>query len=162
VVRPDLWLVHAGEEQHRARNSNARDVLDRRTLALNIAQDSSLRPKILCVDDDPSILRIRKFILEAQGYQVAVAQSGLEALLQFEEIQPNLVVLDFAMPGMNGAVVAAEIRRRRPSIPLVLLTAYLDLPEEIVSHFDVYVTKGENPEVLLEHICRLLARAAVA
>lgn len=129
---------------------------------MNTTPNLPWRPTILCVDDDPSILRIRKFILEAQGYRVAVAKSGAEALLLFEAVRPDLVVLDYAMPGMNGDAVAVEIRHRQPSVPLVLLTAYLDLPAGIVSCFDVYVTKGENPEVLLTHIGRLLARAAAA
>jgi len=117
---------------------------------------------ILCVDDDPSILRIRKFILEAQGYRVAVAENGEIGLRLFDELKPDLVVLDYAMPRMNGDVAALQMRRRKSSVPLVLLTAYLDLPDDAVSLFDVFVTKGENPEVLLAHIGRLLPRAVAA
>jgi len=124
--------------------------------------NSQPRCLILCVDDDPAILRIRKFILEAQGYAVAVAESGKEALQLFDDIKPDLVVLDYAMPGINGDVVAREMRSRRNWVPLVLLSAYLDLADEAVSPFDVYITKGENPEVLLTHIGRLLANAAAA
>ena len=69
----------------------------------------------------------------------------------------DLVVLDYDMPGIMGDVVAKEMRRLRKDVPLLLVTAFHDLPVTCTSIFDATLVKGESPTVLLEQIGSLLA-----
>jgi CheY-like chemotaxis protein len=66
------------------------------------------------------------------------------------------VVLDYSMPGMNGGEVASKMRQTKPHIPILLLSAYIGLPSEVLSMVDMYMTKGEGPPVLLQKLGSLL------
>jgi CheY-like chemotaxis protein len=82
---------------------------------------------VLVVDDDNAVREVTAGILSQLGYRVIEAGSGgaaLEVLDQHEDI--DLLMLDFAMPGMNGAEVAREARARRPSLPILFVTGYAD------------------------------------
>mgnify|MGYP002718545288 CR=1 FL=1 len=85
------------------------------------------RPVVLVVDDDGAVREITVTKLSEAGYEIREAGSGLAAL-QAIALDPgvDLVVLDFAMPGMNGAEVAVEIRRRWPGMPYLFVTGYAD------------------------------------
>lgn len=111
---------------------------------------------VLCVDDEPVGLRVRKLLLEHAGFQVLTALSGREGLELFSQHTICAVVLDFAMPEMNGGQVAAEMKRRNPSVPILMLSAYVDLPEEALNHVDARALKGESPLVLLSELNRLI------
>lgn len=90
---------------------------------------------VLLVDDDSAVREITATLLAELGYRVVEAGSGgaaLENLQQREDIA--LVLLDFAMPGMNGAEVAREIRARRPDLPILFVTGYAD--SEALAHAD--------------------------
>ncbi len=83
--------------------------------------------RVLLVDDDSAVREVTAGILHDLGYGVVEAGSGgaaLEALDRQAEI--DLLLLDFAMPGMNGAEVAREVRARRPDLPILFLTGYAD------------------------------------
>jgi len=67
-----------------------------------------------------------------------------------------LVVLDHSMPEMNGGQVAEQIRSRYPGVPIVLLSAYVALPEEDVRRVDAYITKGDSTETLLAVVGQLI------
>jgi CheY-like chemotaxis protein len=85
-------------------------------------------PAILLVDDDDLVREVTASKLEEFGYRVKQAANGPSALLTFEQDSSiDLLVLDFAMPGMNGAEVARAARKRRPDIPLMFVTGYADL-----------------------------------
>ena len=117
----------------------------------------SMRPKtVLCVDDEKIGLRVRKIMLESRGYQVLTANNGPEGLKVFDENQVDLVVLDYYMPVQNGGEVASEMRRRRPGIPIVFLSAYFSLPPEALELADAFITKGDPPDVLIDRIQQLL------
>jgi CheY-like chemotaxis protein len=111
---------------------------------------------ILCVDDEAAGLSVRKAVLESQGYRVLTAESGPEGLLLFSSETVHLVVLDYAMPEMHGGVVAERMKRLKPGIPIVLLSAYVDLPRDVLTLVDKSVTKGESPPVLLGAVAQLL------
>ncbi|MDZ7262293.1 MAG: sigma-54 dependent transcriptional regulator, partial [candidate division KSB1 bacterium] len=81
-------------------------------------------PQILIVDDDLSICQILGKILTGQGYQVMEAHSGNEALQLFAENEIDLVLLDLAMPDVNGIEVATKMIAQNPLVPIVLITAY--------------------------------------
>jgi CheY-like chemotaxis protein len=117
----------------------------------------SVRPKtVLCVDDEKIGLRVRKIMLESRGYRVLTATSGPDGLTVFDENDVDLVVLDYYMPDVNGAEVASEIRRRKPGVPIVFLSAYFSLPPEALELADAFITKGDPPDVLIERIQHLL------
>jgi CheY-like chemotaxis protein len=65
--------------------------------------------------------------LEMLGFAVIEAAYGLEGLSRLEASLPALMIVDFAMPGMNGAEVVAEARRRAPDLPIILATGYADM-----------------------------------
>ena len=116
------------------------------------------RPTILCVDDEPSALTLRVLVVQSHGYVAIPASSGRSALVLFEERHPNLVVLDYQMPEMNGMETAIRLRKIDPNVPLILLSAYIDLSPAVTSHFDAYLPKGVQIESFLECINRLLKR----
>ena len=111
---------------------------------------------VLCVDDERIGLRVRKIMLESRGYKVLTANDGAEGLKLFDENHVDLVVLDYFMPELNGGEVAAEMRRRRPGVPIVFLSAYFSLPQEALQVADAFITKGDPPDVLIERIQTLL------
>jgi CheY-like chemotaxis protein len=79
---------------------------------------------ILVVDDDPDV---RGFIVEAleeQGYVVREAADGREGIAEVEREAPDLIVLDFIMPGLSGADVARHARTRRPDQPILFVSGY--------------------------------------
>lgn len=114
--------------------------------------------RLLCVDDDELGLMVRRMMLEEAGFEVATATDGPRGLDLLKAGTFDLVLLDHAMPGMNGGEVAREIRLHWPQLPIMLLSAYVTLPEEDVRLVDAYVTKGESTEVLLETVGRLLKK----
>jgi CheY-like chemotaxis protein len=117
----------------------------------------AVRPRtVLCVDDERIGLRVRKIMLESRGYLVLTANSGDEGLKLFDENHVDVVVLDYYMPGLNGGDVASEMRRRRPGVPIVFLSAYFSLPPDALELADAFITKGDPPDVLIEKLQRLV------
>jgi PAS domain S-box-containing protein len=82
--------------------------------------------RVLVIDDDKDMLRVISDSLEMLGYSVAEATNGVSGLRVFEEFDPDLVIVDFAMPGMNGAEVARAVRDRRPTMPIIFASGYSD------------------------------------
>jgi DNA-binding response OmpR family regulator len=114
-------------------------------------------PLILCIDDEALGLKIRKAVLEKEGYRVLTALDGSTGLNLFMEEPVEGVVLDYFMPGMNGGEVAVAMRRHRPEVPILLLSAYLNLPPDVVRMVDFTVLKGEGPSELLIKVRSMLS-----
>src|SRR5664280_668881 len=93
---------------------------------------------VLCVDDEVVGLRVRKILLERAGYQVLTAADGYSGLELFANEPIEAVVLDYSMPGMHGGEVARKMRQTKPDVPILLLSAYVGLPDEVSSLVDVY------------------------
>jgi CheY-like chemotaxis protein len=108
------------------------------------------------VDDELVGLQIRKILLERAGYRVLTATDGLLGLDIFSAEPVDAVVLDYSMPGMDGGEVAIRMRKMKPGVPILLLSAYIGLPGEVVSVVDTYMTKGEGAPILLERLSSLL------
>ena len=109
------------------------------------------RPVILCIDDEDLGLEIRKMVLEREGFSVLTAKDGVTGLSLFDtEQQIDAVVVDYAMPGMDGGQVAAILRKRKPDIPILMLSAYVALPEEVMRVVSVSATKGDGAFTLVE------------
>jgi len=117
----------------------------------------SVPPKtVLCVDDEKIGLRVRKIMLESRGFRVLTATNGPEGVRVFDGNHVDVVILDYYMPDQNGGEVAAEMRRRRPGVPIVFLSAYFSLPPEAMQVADAFITKGDPPDALLEKIQNLV------
>src|SRR6266700_6970769 len=111
---------------------------------------------ILCVDDEAIGLSARKMLLETQAYRVLTAENGADALVLFSTEDVEAVILDYSMPGMNGDIVAERMKELRPGLPIIMLSAYVDLPSATLALVDKSITKGEPPPVLLEAIVHVL------
>ena len=120
-----------------------------------VSPQSSRKKLILCIDDHPQGIRARKHILEAAGYRVLTANSGKVGLRLMRRHRVHFVIVDYRMPKMNGEVVAREIRRMHPHIPVIMLSGQINLPEDVLSAVDAFVSKGESPAVLLRHLTAL-------
>jgi two-component system alkaline phosphatase synthesis response regulator PhoP len=118
------------------------------------------RHLILSVDDEPSLLQTREQLLQFSGYEVLSAANGEKALEIFATHPVDLVLLDFRMPGMDGGIVAQQMKRRKPQIPVVMVSAN-EVPDEALSCVDGFIAKGQHPNVLLEQIRPLLASLGV-
>jgi two-component system response regulator MprA len=82
-----------------------------------------MKAHILVVDDDPRITNLLRRVLAYEGYSVAIATSGNEALDRALERPPDLVVLDIMLPGMDGLEVARRMRAAGDMVPILMLTA---------------------------------------
>lgn len=131
----------------------SKEILPVRRVRNSMKQNSNL---ILCVDDELVGLQVRKILLERAGYRVLTASDGPSGLAIFSAEPVEAVVLDYSMPGMHGGEVAARMRQAKPQVPILLLSAYVDLSVEVTSVVDLYMTKGEGAPVLLEKLGSLL------
>ncbi len=116
---------------------------------------------ILAVDDDKEMLRMLSRILELEGYGVALAANGRAALTVLEEREPDLVILDIIMPGLDGFQVLKLIRQRS-NVPVIMLTARCEvtsLRDAVVLGADDYVRKPFHTRELLARIRAKLRRA---
>lgn len=119
-----------------------------------------MNPRILVVDDDPGIGEVVQLFLRAEGFDTRVATNGPEALSAFDEYQPNLVLLDLNLPGLDGISVCRAIRETSGT-PIVMLTARTDT-QDIVAGLeagaDDYVEKPFNEKVLVARIRACMRR----
>jgi CheY-like chemotaxis protein len=112
---------------------------------------------VLCVDDEVVGLRVRRILLERAGYRVLTASDGYSGLELFSTQPIEAVILDYSMPGMHGGEVARKMRQTKPDVPILLLSAYVGLPDEVSSLVDVYMTKGEGAPALLDKLDHLFS-----
>ena len=112
---------------------------------------------ILCVDDDPMILRYEKTLLEVSGYTVLAASSGKDALRFVTTCAFDVVILDYGMPEMSGHEVALEIRRVRPGLAIILMSG-VDVPTDVLALVDAFVVKVEAWQKLLPTLADLCSR----
>jgi DNA-binding NarL/FixJ family response regulator len=91
-------------------------------------KDSVCKRRILVIDDGDSVRDIIRIFLERNGFEVCgEAADGLEAIEQAKKLKPDLMVLDLAMPRMNGAEAASVLSQTLPGVPIVLLTLYQNI-----------------------------------
>lgn len=110
--------------------------------------------KILVVDDEPHVRILLKSRLEANGFNVATAYGGLQALEKVKEEKPDLILLDIVMPDLNGYEVAKQLKAdpATAKIPIIIFTAanVQELEEKCRSlGVDYVIMKPFSPEVLL-------------
>jgi PAS domain S-box-containing protein len=113
---------------------------------------------VLCVDDEPSGLKLRQLILERKGYLVFTAGTASEALAIFKSRDFDLVVTDHLLGRETGTAMAKEMKRLKPHVPIIVLSGTTDTPEgiEIV---DAFLSKTEGPQSLLAKVKELAVRS---
>ncbi|HET6316970.1 MAG TPA: response regulator transcription factor [Chloroflexota bacterium] len=116
--------------------------------------------RVLVVDDDPRILSMMRRVLEVDGYSVAVAPDGVEALGILRTDDTDLVILDVMLPGDDGFEVCRTIRRES-GVPILMLTARDESIDKVTGldcGADDYVVKPFHPDELLARVRALLRR----
>ncbi|EKD89002.1 MAG: two component transcriptional regulator, partial [uncultured bacterium] len=116
--------------------------------------------KILLIDDDDRFAGLVKRALLAEGYQVDIAEDGLSGLAQFTESSPDLVVLDWILPGMDGLEVCRRIRQVGTQ-PILMLTGKESTKDRVLgldAGADDYMVKPYETEELMARIRALLRR----
>ena len=111
--------------------------------------------RILIVDDEPQIARSLRASLQSNGHEVTVAQDGAEALERFMKAQPELVITDLAMPGMDGIVLTREIRERSHTVPIIVLSVRGNDASKVSAldeGADDYITKPFSIQELLARV----------
>lgn len=106
-------------------------------------------PTLLCIDDRAQVLALRKAALEQQGYSVKVATCSYAAIKTLEENEIAAVVLEYKQEGMDAEAVAYHIKHRFPRVPVILVSAYAEMPQRILWLVDEYVLKSELPHGLV-------------
>ena len=105
-------------------------------------------PVLLCIDDRPQMLQVRKTNLEPLGYSVVTANAASTAIAMLEKTAVDAVLVEYRLEGMDAEAVAFHIKQRFPNQPIVLLSAYSDMPERILWLVDDYIMKAEPLERL--------------
>jgi DNA-binding NarL/FixJ family response regulator len=118
------------------------------------------RKRILIVDDNDSLLNTLRICLESHGFTVCgEALNGFDAIGKAVDTEPDLVILDLAMPDMNGVAVASTLQRLRPNVPIILLTIYGDhVSTSFASIFGIkaIVSKSDGMGKLIEAVQSLI------
>jgi len=110
---------------------------------------------ILCVEDNKAYLRVRKAVLEREGYSVLAASTGTEALKLFREVAVSLVLSDHMLRGTTGVALAQQLKAIKPHVPFVLYSGVLP---EIMGNVDCFISKDETVPNFLSIIKSLIER----
>jgi two-component system phosphate regulon response regulator PhoB len=128
---------------------------------------SADQPRVLVVEDEPAQREVLAYNLEAEGFTVAKAENGDEALLLFEESQPDVVVLDWMLPGVSGIEVCRRLKSRPESrgVPIIMLSARseeVDRVRGLETGADDYVVKPYSVVELMARVRSQLRRTRPA
>jgi len=123
----------------------------------------SARARLLLVDDDPGLLRLLGMRLSSEGFQVATAASGAEALRQLQKEPADVVISDLRMDEMDGLALFGEIQRRHAGLPVIILTAHGSIPDAVSATQQgvfSFLTKPVDRDALYKAIDEALALRA--
>jgi len=126
-----------------------------------------MNEKILIVEDDPGALRLVQYTLEHEGYQVLTATNGLVGLKKAQSEEPDLIILDVMLPGMDGFEICHRLRDepQTAGLPILMLSAKAqeaDKTTGIKVGADDYLPKPADPAEIILRVGRLLAQKAAA
>jgi CheY-like chemotaxis protein len=110
---------------------------------------------VLCIDDRPPLLELRKAALTSRGFSVETALNGCAAMKMLERASVDAVFLEYKQEGMDTEAIAYQIKQRFPNLPIILLSAYTDMPARVLWLVDEYVMKSELPEGLVRAVERV-------
>jgi two-component system phosphate regulon response regulator PhoB len=122
----------------------------------------SARRTVLIVDDDDSVRALLRITLPDEDFLVIEAEDGDLAMQRIGDSKPDLVLLDWSMPGRHGALVLDDVRQRYPELPVIVLTAENRQPHRELARSlgaNVFLTKPFSPLEVIETVERLLGRS---
>ena len=127
----------------------------------------STTPKILVIDDEQKVLDLIGFRLHLLGYRMIAATNGEDGLALAESEQPDLIILDITMPGLDGLTVCGRLKKSdaTANIPILMLTARCDVEDvnkAMTVGADDYIVKPYDPTVLQTKIRLALSGGAAA
>lgn len=112
---------------------------------------------ILCVDDEPNALMLRKLVLEKAGYSVVTAPSSSEALRVLSTKAVDLILSDQLMPGGTGTDLARQVKALHPNLPFIIISGVNELPPDS-TYADLFLSKVEGPVAMCDKISGVLER----
>lgn len=118
--------------------------------------------QILLIDDEPAIADVVEYTLTEHGYVVQYAADGTLGLAAFLQAEPNLVILDLNLPGINGLELLRIIRQSHPRMPVIMLTSRADEVDRVLGlemGADDYVTKPFSPRELATRVKAVMRRS---
>ena len=118
------------------------------------------KQKILIVDDDNNIAELISLYLTKECFDTKIVNDGEEALTAFEQYNPNLILLDLMLPGIDGYQVCREVRAKA-NVPIIMLTAKSDESDELTGFelgVDEYISKPFSPKILVARVEAILRR----
>ena len=116
--------------------------------------------KILVVDDDKNICELLRLYLEKEGYNVILSHDGSEAVVKFNALSPDLILLDVMLPGLDGWQVCREIRKKS-NVPIIMLTAKGETFDKVLGlelGADDYVVKPFDTKEIIARVKAVLRR----
>jgi CheY-like chemotaxis protein len=113
------------------------------------------KPLLLCVEDDPIYLDLRKAVLENEGYSVIGVTSVDEALQTLREAPVRCTIADHMLKGQTGIDAAKEMKKIKPNVPIIL---YSGTNPETIQHVDVFINKGEPTATFLQIVRDVVQR----
>jgi two-component system alkaline phosphatase synthesis response regulator PhoP len=121
------------------------------------------KPKVLVIEDEPDILEVIQYNLEREGYKVVVCRNGEQGLSRIRTDNPDLVILDLMLPGMDGVEVCRQVKADpvTRAIPIVMVTAKSEESDIVLGlgiGADDYITKPFSPRELVARIKVVLRR----
>ncbi len=129
-----------------------------------VVRGSAVKPHILIVEDESALVEILRYNLEKEGFEVAVAADGEEALAASNERLPDLVILDWMLPLVSGLEICRQVRRKPETrdLPIIMLTARgeeADRVRGLEVGADDYVAKPFSPSELIARVRAVLRRS---
>jgi DNA-binding response OmpR family regulator len=118
-----------------------------------------IMPKLLIVEDDEHLRELYKEELTDEGYEIAIASNGLEAIEIIKKEWVDLIIMDISMPEMDGIVTLGKLIADERKIPVIIYTAYSNYKSNFMTWTAAaYLTKSSNLDELKKKINNLLAR----
>jgi len=126
-----------------------------------------MKNKILIVEDDHSTVELLKVTLELEGFDIAIAYDGIDALRKVEREKPDLIVLDVMIPGVDGFEVCQLLKHNLKfmNIPIIMVTAKVRREDRAIGlerGADDYITKPFEPGMLVERIKKFLRKEKIS
>lgn len=119
-------------------------------------------PTILIIEDETELVKVLRDYLKNAGFTVETAYRGDSGLARWDQLQPDLVLLDLNLPGIDGLEVAREIRRKA-NTPIIMLTARVEEMDQLIGlelGADDYITKPFSPRIVVSKVRAVLRRSA--
>lgn len=128
---------------------------------LDKQETTLMNRKILVIEDDPANLRLIRYTLEKKGYEVVTAPNGLEGLRKAQKEEPDLIILDVMLPGIDGYEICHRLRAEPQTAQLLILmfsvkSQEVDKATGLKVGADDYLTKPADPSEIIRRVERLL------